>query len=639
MNLITLKSVQHGFGGPALLENASFSITDGERICLIGRNGEGKSTLLKIIAGHITPDAGEVVRSKGLVIAELDQEVPQGFEGSVFDIVAGALGDKAELLKKYHHAVQQVAMDADESSLQILADAQHALEAVDGWQLEQEVETVISRLRLDTDADVASLSGGLKRRVLLARALVTHPDLLLLDEPTNHLDLTAIEWMEEFFKDYRAAILFITHDRQFLRKLATRIIELDRGQTTDWPGNYDNYLRRREERLNAEAKENERFDKKLAQEEVWIRQGIKARRTRNEGRVRALKAMREDYRQRRTQQGSANLQMQQAENSGKLVCEAENITYSWDGFPVVKDFSLTILRGDRIGIIGPNGAGKSTLLNLLLGRLEPQQGKIKLGTKLEVVFFDQLRDVIDDEKTVMDNVAEGSDKVEVNGKSKHIMSYLQDFLFSPQRVRQPAGALSGGERNRLLLAKLFLKPANMLILDEPTNDLDVETLELLEELLTEYEGTLLLVSHDRQFLDNVVTSTLVLEGNGHVEHSIGGYSDWEEKHRQKQQAARLAEKKPAANRENNQKESRQKETSSRPKPKKLTYRDQRELDELPRQIEALEKQLDEVQSQLSNPEIYKESPDKVSALQQQLTGTEAELEEKFQRWEELEALL
>ena len=637
MNLITLKSVQHGFGGPPLLENASFSIAESERICLIGRNGEGKSTLLKIIAGHITPDSGEVARSKGLVIAELAQEVPQGFEGTVFDIVAGALGDKARLLKKYHHAVQLVAAQPDEQSLQKLADAQHALEAVDGWQLEQEVETVISRLQLHADAEVASLSGGLKRRVLLARALVTHPDLLLLDEPTNHLDLAAIQWMEEFFRDYKASILFITHDREFLRQLATRIIELDRGQTTDWPGNYDNYLRRREERLNAEAKENERFDKKLAQEEVWIRQGIKARRTRNEGRVRALKAMREAYRQRRTQQGTANLQMHQAENSGKLVCEAENITYSWDGFPVVKDFSLTILRGDRIGVIGPNGAGKSTLLNLLLGRLEPQQGKVKLGTKLEVVFFDQLRDVIDDEKTVMDNVAEGSDKVEINGKTKHIMSYLQDFLFAPQRVRQPAGALSGGERNRLLLAKLFLKPANLLVLDEPTNDLDVETLELLEELLTEYQGTLLIVSHDRQFLDNVVTSTLVLEGNGHVEHSIGGYSDWEEKHRQKQQALKATAtklvQKEVEKKENNQ------QNNKKIRPTKLSYKDQRELDELPKQLESLEKRLDEVQSQLSNPDIYKESPDKVAALQQQLTDTEAELEEKFLRWEELEAML
>ncbi|MBT8440627.1 MAG: ATP-binding cassette domain-containing protein, partial [Gammaproteobacteria bacterium] len=366
---------------------------------------------------------------------------------------------------------------------------------------------------------------------------------------------------------------------------------------------------------------------------VWIRQGIKARRTRNEGRVRALKAMREVYRERRTQQGTANLQMQQAENSGKLVCEAENITYSWDGFPVVKDFSMTILRGDRIGVIGPNGAGKSTLLNLLLGKLQPQQGKVKLGTKLDMVFFDQLRDVIDDEKTVMDNVAEGSDKVEVNGKTKHIMSYLQDFLFAPQRVRQNAGALSGGERNRLLLAKLFLKPANLLVLDEPTNDLDVETLELLEELLTEYQGTLLLVSHDRQFLDNVVTSTLVLEGNGHVEHSIGGFTDWEEKHRQKQQAVKAAEKKPAPKYENSQK------ANLKSKHKKLSYKNQRELDELPKQIEALEKQLDEVQSQLSSPEIYKESPDRVSALQQQLADTETELEEKFQRWEELEALL
>ena len=638
MSLITLKSVQHGFGGFPLLDDVSFSIAAGERVCLIGRNGEGKSTLLKIIAGHITPDSGEISRSRGLVTAELSQEVPQGFEGSVFEVVADALGEKAKLLNNYHHAVQLVSSDPDESNLDKLSKAQQALEAADGWQLEQEVETVISRLALPADTRVEALSGGLKRRVLLARALVTHPDLLLLDEPTNHLDLEAIEWMESFFADYKAAILFITHDRAFLKKLATRIVELDRGRVTDWPGNYENYLRRREERLHAEEKANERFDKKLAQEEVWIRQGIKARRTRNEGRVRALKAMREEFQQRRRQQGTANLKMHQAENSGKLVCEAETISYSWDDKPIVKNFSITLLRGDRLGVIGPNGAGKSTLLNLLLGRLKPDQGKVTLGTRLEVVFFDQLRDTIDLNKTVIDNVAEGSDKVEINGQSRHIMSYLQDFLFPPQRARQPANALSGGERNRLLLAKLFLKPANLLVLDEPTNDLDVETLELLEELLADYEGTLIIVSHDRDFLDNVVTATLVMDGNGGIEQHIGGYSDWEQVKLKRLAQVQANQPDKTRPKKNGPEKSQHKAPAAKRVAKKLSFKQKHELENLPAEIEALEKQLDEVQSQLADPALYKDKPEQVNELQQKMSKVEQALEKCFERWEELENL-
>lgn len=625
MNLITLKSVQHGFGGPPLLEDVSFSIAQGERVCLIGRNGEGKSTLLEIIAGNLVPDAGEVARSRGLKIARLVQEVPQAFSGTVFDVVADALGEQAALLRDYHQAVNALAEGGDERALQQLEQAQQALEAGNGWQLEQQVETMLSKLQLDADSEVATLSGGLKRRVLLARALVSEPDLLLLDEPTNHLDLASITWMEEFFSGYPAALLFITHDRTFLRKLATRIVELDRGRITDWPGDYNNYLRRREERLNAEAQENARFDKKLAQEEVWIRQGIKARRTRNEGRVRALKAMRETCRQRRSQQGTAKLQLQQAEDSGKLVCELDRISYSWDGKPVVRDFSMTLLRGDRVGLIGPNGAGKTTLLNLMLGRLPPESGTVQLGSRLEVVFFNQLRDEIDNSKSVIDNLAQGSDKVEINGKSKHVLSYLQDFLFAPQRARQPASALSGGERNRLLLAKLFLRPANLLVLDEPTNDLDVETLELLEDLLVNYDGTLLLVSHDRSFLDNVVTSILVLDGSGHVEHSIGGYEDW------------LARQKPVVEMPADTAPKKQKpvpKTTSKP-----SYRDQRELAALPAEIEALEKQLEQVQSELGDPALYRDKPDQVSTLQQSLQDMQAKLDEKYQRWEQLEASL
>jgi len=629
MNLLTLKSVQHGYGGPLLLEDVSFSISSGERVCLVGRNGEGKSTLMKIIAGDIKADSGEIARQKNLVMARLTQEVPQDFEGSVFEVIAGGLGEKASLINAYHQAVNAVTEDASEANINRLSDVQQQLENIDGWQLEQDVEQVISRLSLSADVDVSSLSGGMKRRVLLARALVTRPDLLLLDEPTNHLDLEAIDWIEKFLIDWKGALLFITHDREFLKKLATRIVELDRGRVTDWPGDYENYLRRREERLNAEQKANERFDKKLAQEEVWIRQGIKARRTRNEGRVRALKAMRETFRERRQQQGQARLQMQKADLSGKIVIDMENVSYRWDKTPIIRDFSLTLLRGDRIGIIGPNGAGKSTLLNLMLGRLQPDSGSIDTGTQLEIVFYDQLRDQIKEEATVLDNVAEGSDQVVINGKSRHIMSYLQDFLFTPDRARQPARALSGGERNRLLLAKLFLKPSNLLVLDEPTNDLDVETLELLEELLGDYQGTLLLVSHDRQFLDNVVTATLVLEGEGVVGQYIGGYSDWEAKRSQRQAVkTSTLEKKPAV-----------KTQSKKPdKPKKLSYKLQRELDELPALLESCEQRQTELTEQLADPDIYRDKPEAVGVLQQELEQVEEQLQQLFDRWEELEAM-
>jgi ATP-binding cassette subfamily F protein uup len=630
MNLVSLKSVQHGYGGPPLLEDVSIAIGEGERVCLVGRNGEGKSTLMKIIAGDIRPDSGEISRNRNLVMARLSQEVPQGLQGTVFDVVASALGEKAVLIKEYHHVVSLVAVDPSAENLERLSSVQHELENQDGWKLEQEVEQVISRLSLPADSQISSLSGGLKRRVLLAQALVNSPDLLLLDEPTNHLDLASIDWMEKFLLDWKGALLFITHDRQFLKRLATRIIELDRGRATDWPGDYDNYLRRREERLHAEAKANERFDKKLAQEEVWIRQGIKARRTRNEGRVRALKAMRDTYQQRRQQQGQARLQMQKAELSGKIVIDLENVSYSWDSKPIIRDFSLTILRGDRIGIIGPNGAGKSTLLNLMLGRLTPQSGKVEAGSQLEVVFFDQLRDLIRDEATVLDNVAEGSDQVVINGKPRHIMSYLQDFLFTPDRARQPASALSGGERNRLLLAKLFLKPSNLLVLDEPTNDLDVETLELLEELLSEYAGTLLLVSHDRQFLDNVVTATLVLEGNGRVGNYVGGYSDWENwrKQQQSKEAKVLKQERPLS----------AKAERAAEKPKKLSYKLQRELDELPVQLESHETLQAELTEKLSDPGLYRDKPAEVTRLQQQLEQVESELQALYDRWEELEAM-
>ena len=626
MALITLRNLHLSYGSPPLLDGVDVAIQAGERLCLLGRNGEGKSTLLKVLAGEVPPDDGERVLTQGARVARLTQEVPADLNGTVFDVVADGLGDLASQVKAYHAASRQVADDHSASAMERLARAQHALEAADGWQLEQRVETVMSRMQLDPAAEFAALSGGMKRRVLLARALAGEPDLLLLDEPTNHLDIDAIAWLEEFLLNWNGTLVFVTHDRSFLRRLATRIVELDRGRVADFPGDYDNYLRRRAEMDHAEAQANARFDKKLAQEEVWIRQGIKARRTRNEGRVRQLKALRDQYRQRRGRLGTARIELNAADRSGKLVCEAVDVSYAWDARPIVRDFSTTIVRGDRIGIIGPNGCGKSTLLNLLLGRLRPDRGRIELGTRLEIAYFDQLRAQLEDDRTVIDNVAGGSDKVTVNGKTKHVISYLQDFLFPPQRCRQPVGALSGGERNRLLLAKLFTRPANVLVLDEPTNDLDVETLELLEELLLDFDGTLLLVSHDRAFLDNVVTSTLVFEGEGRVNAYVGGYADWL-RQRPEVVSEAVGKTKPKA------------ETpppAAEAKPKKLSYKDQRELAALPQRIEALDAELAQIQVALGDPDLYRDAPQRVTELQARMTEVEAELEQAYARWEALE---
>ena len=636
MALVNIRNVQLGFGGPALLDGLDLAIERGERICLLGRNGAGKSTLMKLIAGELKADDGEYSVQQGALITRLTQEVPEGIQGSVFDVVASGLGELGELVRRYHELSARLASEGGDKLLDQLSRVQHELEAADGWQSEQRVETVISKLSLDPDIPFAALSGGLKRRVLLARALVQAPDLLLLDEPTNHLDIASIDWLEEFLLNYEGTLLFVTHDRMFLRRLATRIIELDRGRLTDWPGDYDNFLRRKAEMLNAEEKANARFDKKLAQEEVWIRQGIKARRTRNEGRVRALKAMRDERRQRRERTGNVSMNLQQAERSGKLVIEAEHISYAWDGKPIVRDFSTTIMRGDRIGVIGPNGAGKTTLLNLLLGKLDPDSGTVRHGTRLEVAYFDQLRAQLDDDKSVLDNVADGSDKVEINGRSKHVISYLQDFLFTPDRVRQPVSALSGGERNRLLLARLFSRSANLLVMDEPTNDLDVETLELLEELLLDYQGTLLLVSHDRVFLNNVVTSTLVFEGKGRVNEYVGGYDDWLSQRKMsspespaKSESAGTGQAKPAP--------VRAQKSDTAGKPKKLSYKDQRELDALPKRIEELEGELEQLQMTLADPAFYKRSPEEQAETQRQLQATEAELNEAYGRWEALES--
>jgi ATP-binding cassette subfamily F protein uup len=624
MALLSLRGIAVSFGGPPLLDGVDLSIERGERLCLVGRNGSGKSTLMKVLAGEITPDDGEMVRQGALRVARLTQEVPRGLAGSVYDVVAAGLGEAGALLAEYHHVSQQLALDGSDEWLRKLEQVQHRLEAAGGWELNREVETVLSRLELPAEAEFSALSGGLKRRVLLAQALITRPDLLLLDEPTNHLDIDAIAWLEEFLLGFNGTLLFVTHDRTFLQRLATRIIELDRGRLTSWPGDFATYLRRKQEALDAESGANALFDKRLAEEEVWIRQGIKARRTRNEGRVRALEAMRRERQERRERQGTARLQLNEADRSGKLVVEAEGVSFSYDGKPVIKDLSTVIMRGDKVGIIGPNGAGKTTLLRLLLGQLAPQQGVVRLGTKLEVAYFDQHRALLDEEMTVLDNVAQGSEQITVNGESRHVISYLQDFLFAPARARTPVKALSGGERNRLLLARLFTQPANVLVMDEPTNDLDMETLELLESLLVDYAGTLLVVSHDRAFLDNVVTSTLVFEGDGRIGDYVGGYEDWL-RQRRVEAPARGA---PAAAAERREK----------PKPKaKMGYKEQRELETLPQRIEALEKEQQALHQAMSAADFYQRDKAAIAAAQDRLAALEDELAAAYERWEMLEA--
>ena len=624
MAILTFRDIVLGFGHPLLLDGVSFQIDRGERLCLIGRNGAGKSTLLKLIAGEIQPDSGEIVRAQGLRVAQLAQEVPLGTSGSIFHVVAEGLGKAGELIDRYHQLAHDVA--DDHSLMDALEECQHELENIDGWALTQRVDTVLTKLALDPEADIGSLSGGMKRRVMLARALVAEPDLLLLDEPTNHLDIAAITWIEEFLLNWNGALLFITHDRAFLQRLATRIIELDRGQLTDFPGDYATYLARKEEMLVNEEKQNALFDKRLAQEEVWIRQGIKARRTRNEGRVRALEAMRREHAERRNRTGSVNMGIQGGERSGKIVVEAEGVGFDYDGRSIVRDLSTTIMRGDKIGIIGPNGSGKTTLLRLLLGELEPTRGALRSGTNLQIAYFDQYRAVLDEEKSVVDNVGEGSDMVTINGQPKHVLSYLQDFLFAPQRARQPVKALSGGERNRLLLAKLFTKPSNLLVLDEPTNDLDADTLELLEELLIDYKGTVLLVSHDRAFLNNVVTSTLVFEGDGAVNEYVGGYDDW------LRQRFTPAASKPSA-----------KPTESKAAPaakekaKKLSFKEQRELEALPQKIQVLEAEREQINVRISDPSFYQQDKGTVSTAQERVAAIDKELAAAYARWEALEA--
>ncbi len=627
MPLITLKNINLSFGTPPLLDSVNLQINANERVCLLGRNGAGKSTLLKLINGDIQADDGKLTVHTGIRVAKLNQEVPADIDGSINEVVAGGLEKAGDLLQTYYHLLHEISL-GDMDLLDQLGNCQQQLEAEGGWEISTRLESIISKLQLDGDIDFNALSGGLKRRVMLARALVNKPDLLLLDEPTNHLDIESIIWLENFLLSWQGSLLFISHDRSFLQKLSTRIIEIDRGHLKDWPGDYPTYLVRKEKSLEDEDKENALFDKKLAEEEVWIRQGIKARRTRNEGRVRALEELRRQRAARRNVTGTAKVEIQSADKSGKIVLEAEDISYHYEDSPqksVIQDFSTTILRGDKVGIIGPNGAGKTTLIRLLLGQIKPQSGNVKLGTKLEVAYFDQHRSVLDEEKTVQDNIADGSDTVCVNGKDRHVISYLRDFLFAPERVRQPVKALSGGERNRLLLARLFSRPSNMLVLDEPTNDLDSDTLDLLEERLIDYPGTVLLISHDRTFLDHVVTSTIVFEKSGQVKEYVGGYQDW------------LRQRQPeATTNKSNKLVKINQSTKSTQVDEKLSYVERQELGKLPAQLEKLEAQQVQLHKQMADPDFYQQNKLKITELQQQLAQLETEIEIVFRRWEQLE---
>ena len=633
MPLITLQNVDYSVGGPLLLEDVGLSIDPGERVALIGRNGAGKSTLLKLLAGELQPDDGEIRRQDGARIARLEQEVPADAQGAVFDVVAAGMGELGTWLAEFHRISHAADFDAD-----AMAAVQAKIDAAQGWSADQRVAETLDKLGLDGDAPFAGLSGGMKRRVLLARALVSGPELLLLDEPTNHLDIESIDWLEQFLKSWQGALVFVTHDRRFLRALATRIVEIDRGQVTSWPGDWANYERRREERLNAEAQENARFDKMLAQEEVWIRQGIKARRTRDEGRVRRLKAMRAERAERRAHTGNVKMDFAQAENSGKKVIEAKRVSFDYGGRKLLDDVSTTVFRGDRIGLIGPNGSGKTTLLKTLLGELKPTQGEVRLGSNLQVAYFDQYRATLREDWNALENVSEGREFVEVGGRQKHVVGYLQDFLFTPERARAPITRLSGGERNRLLLAKLFAQPSNLLVMDEPTNDLDVETLELLEELLGEYPGTLLLVSHDRDFLDNVVTSTLVMEGEGRVGEYVGGYTDW-----LRQRPVRPPEPAPGRRSMPVSSIAGGKEPAPAPPPaaapaakRKLGFKETRELEQLPGRIEALESRLADMTTEMNDPAFYQRDAAAITAHTTEVAKVQAELDAAYARWAELD---
>lgn len=625
MALLGMKDVGVAFGGPKLLDQAQFAIERGERVCLLGRNGAGKSTLLKMLDGTITPDSGEIVRQAGVSVTRLSQDIPDDLTGSIFDVVAGGVGPAGVLLAQYHQASLRVEQTADDASLRALDRLHQQLDAADAWQIHTRVETVLEHLGLEADAQFAAASGGRKRQTLLARALVRQPDVLLLDEPTNHLDIEAVEWMEKFLIARGTTMVFVTHDRAFLRNVATRIIELDRGRLVDWGGTYETYLERKEAALDVEAAEQAEFDKKLAREEVWIRTGIQARRTRNEGRVRGLEALRVERAARRDRVGSVRITQQDAERSGRLVVEARGLHFARGTRPIVQNADITIMRGDRVGIIGPNGSGKTTLINLLLGTLTPDSGTIRHGTNLEIAYFDQLREQLDPERSVFDSIADGAQTIRLLGNERHVNGYLQDFLFGPERARTPVKALSGGERNRLLLARLFTRAFNLLVMDEPTNDLDIDTLDLLEARLVEYGGTLLVVSHDREFLDHVVTSTLVLEGKGRVGEYVGGYTDWV-RQRPAPVTAPAAPAKPAS------------VAAKAPAPEKkrrLTFNEQAELAALPDRIDAAEQTREAILGQLADPAVLRDGLAAVAA-HAKLTEVDAQLAELLARWEQLE---
>lgn len=635
MALLTIHNGQLAFGDNPLLDKADFVLQEHERVCLVGRNGAGKSTLMKVLAGEVILDDGKLQITQDVVVSRLEQDPPRNEPGTVYDYVASGLAEIGEHLKIYHDLLDLVAQDPTEKNINRLARVQEQLDHANAWRFEDRVKHVLAALKLDAETKLTDLSGGWQRKAALAKALVCDPDVLLLDEPTNHLDVTTIEWLETFLKDFRGSIIFISHDRAFIKAMATRIVDLDRGKLASFPGDYDNYLVEKEEMLRVEEMQNAEFDKKLAQEEVWIRQGIKARRTRNEGRVRALKKLREERQNRVDVQGKAKIQIDDAARSGKIVFEAEKLQFSFDGKKIVDDFSFNIMRGDRIALIGPNGCGKSTVLKLLLDQLKPESGRLHCGTKLEVAYFDQYREILDPEKTVIDNLADGKQEVTVGGRERHALSYLQDFLFSPKRARTPVKALSGGEKNRLLLARIFLKPNNLLILDEPTNDLDIETLELLEELLANYQGTLLLVSHDRQFVDNTVTTSWIFEGEGKIEEFVGGYHDAQQQRKQAIEAREVMEKSAPKAKvvEETPKTAPAKNTS-----KKLSYKLQRELEALPAKLEQLEVDIEALQEQVNSAEFFAQPVETTQPVLEQLAALEQELEIAFERWEELEAM-
>ena len=636
MALLNLSNAYLGFGDFPLLDHTELHIEPNERVCLVGRNGAGKSTLMKVLAGEVQLDDGKLIFEKDIIVTRLEQDPPRHIQETVFEYVAEGIAHLSDLLKQYHHISQQMLTNYSDELLAKLSQVQAQLEHNNGWQFENRIQDTLKLLELDPDKKLCELSGGWVRRAALARALVADPDILLLDEPTNHLDVEAITWLEDLLLNFKGSIIFISHDRSFIRKMATRIVDLDRGKLVSYPSNYDLYLETKAEDLRVEALQNELFDKKLAQEEVWIRQGIKARRTRNEGRVRALKKLREERRNRREVQGKAKIQLDTTARSGKIVFEIEHASYEVEGKTLLKDFSATIQRGDKIALVGPNGCGKTTFIKLLLGELQPTSGTIRCGTKLDVAYFDQYRAELDLEKTVMDNVADGKQDIEVNGVKRHVLGYLQDFLFPPKRAMTPVKALSGGERNRLLLAKLLLKPNNLLILDEPTNDLDVETLELLEELLADYQGTLLIVSHDRQFIDNTVEECFFFEGNGVLNQYIGGYFDA----KLQQENYHASQAVQSQNQKKNEplvsEPAQQEKPKAETKKVKLSYKEQRELEELPAKMEALEADIDALQTEVNSADFFSKEIAYTQEKLQALAEKEAELEQAFERWEMLE---